>query len=428
MNKRHRPSRLGLKFLAVAAAALAAALALRALLYDTALPGLFQSSGFEAYWYDRYGGAAEDFQNYVSDQGLTAQEALRDTDWTRQHPQVELYLESPADAGLDTGVLADYGGRVIACADGLLYAYPMPNYFYYDGVCRILSLLGAALCFFLILIPYTALLIRRITRLSRDMEVLAGGDLSYQVVSRGRDELAELGRSIEEMRLAVLEQMARESEAIRANSRLITSLSHDLRTPLTKLMGYLDILRMDKCRDEAERAEYLRRAADKALQMRALSDEMFRHFQVREAPAPEEERELVDGPVFLGQLLAEQCFDLADAGFQVEPPAPEGTYRLYIRTEDICRVFDNLFSNLKKYADPACPIRLTVREETAQAAVELVNRAGKVSRADSRGIGLPTVRALLERNGGRMEITRLGEEYRTTVWLPKAAREADPAE
>ena len=52
LTKRHRPSRLGLKFLAVAAAALAAALALRALLYDTALPGLLQSAGFESYWYD----------------------------------------------------------------------------------------------------------------------------------------------------------------------------------------------------------------------------------------------------------------------------------------------------------------------------------------------------------------------------------------
>ena len=54
MTKRHRPSRLGLKFLAVAAAALAAALALRALLYDTALPGLLQSAGFESFkeWED----------------------------------------------------------------------------------------------------------------------------------------------------------------------------------------------------------------------------------------------------------------------------------------------------------------------------------------------------------------------------------------
>lgn len=193
-------------------------------------------------------------------------------------------------------------------------------------------------------------------------------------------------------------------------------------------MGYLDILQHGKFRDEGERAEYLRRAADKALQMRALSDEMFRHFQVREEPAPEEGREAVDGPVFLGQLLAEQCFDLADAGFALEPPVPDGDYRLYIRTEDICRVFDNLFSNLKKYADPAAPIRLAVREEGELVAVELANRPGKIRRSDSRGIGLPTVRALLERNGGRIEITRQGEEYHTTVWLPKAAREADSAE
>mgnify|MGYP005788359661 FL=1 len=419
MSKWRGPSRLGLKFLAVAALALAAALALQTLLYDTALPGLLQSPAFENHWYEQYGNAGEDFQRYVRTKNLTMQEAQRDTAWTRQHPQVELYLEDPA--GLDTGSLESYGGQVIACADGLLYAYPMPNYFYYDGACRILSLLCASLCFFLILIPYTALLIRRITILSRDMQVLAGGDLSYQVTSRGRDELAELGRSIEEMRLAVLEQMKRENEAVRANSRLITSLSHDLRTPLTKLMGYLEILRHGKFQDEEQRAEYLRRASDKALQMRTLSDEMFRHFQVGEAPAPEEGWERLSGPVFLGQLLAEESFDLTDAGFSVEPAVTEGAYCLYLRTEDICRVFDNLFSNLKKYADPHHPIRLSVREEGEEVAIELENRAGKAPRGDSRGIGLPTIRALLDRNGGRMEIVRRGENYHTTVWLPKAA-------
>ena len=84
-------------------------------------------------------------------------------------------------------------------------------------------------------------------------------------------------------------------------------------------------------------------------------------------------------------------------------------------------MFDNLFTNLKKYADPAAPIRLSVREETGAVAVELENQAGTRRPADSRGIGVPTIRALLERNGGRMEITQQGNEYRTAVWLPKAA-------
>ena len=128
MNRRHAPSRLGLKFLAVAALALAAALALQALLYDTVLPGVLQSPGFETYWYGRYGDAPAEFQHYVSTRSLTVQQALRDTVWLRQHPQVDLYLESPAV--LDTQILEDYGGQLIACADGLLYAYPKPAYVY----------------------------------------------------------------------------------------------------------------------------------------------------------------------------------------------------------------------------------------------------------------------------------------------------------
>ena len=419
MVRRRGPSRLGLKFLLAAALALAAALGLRALLDGAALPALLRSPGFEAGWYARYGDAAEDFQRHVRDRGLTVQAALRDTVWQRQHPQVDLYLEDPA--ALDTTLLEEYGGQRIDCADGQLYAYPMPAYVYYTGMGRLLSLLASAVCFFAILTPYTVVLIRRITRLARDMQVLAGGDLDHRVVSRGRDELAELGRSIEEMRLAVLDQMARETEAVRANSRLITSLSHDLRTPLTKLIGYLDILRHG-CGDEARREEYLQRAADKALQMRALSDEMFRHFQVEPAAVPEPEAapETVSGPVLLGQLLAEQCFDLADAGFQAPLPVISGEYRLRLRTDDLRRVFDNLFTNLRKYADPACPIRLTVEEAEDRVAVTLENCVRRGPQDDSRGIGLPTIRALLARSGGRMEIEQRGRRYRTTVWLPKA--------
>ena len=79
MSRRHRPSRLGLKFLAVAAVALAAALALRALLYDTVLPGLLQSPGFESYWYDRYGGSVPKWPD-------TFEEALEQgvIDWYKQ--------------------------------------------------------------------------------------------------------------------------------------------------------------------------------------------------------------------------------------------------------------------------------------------------------------------------------------------------------
>ena len=136
---------------------------------------------------------------------------------------------------------------------------------------------------------------------------------------------------------------------------------------------------------------------------------------------------MVSGPLFLGQLLCEQCFDLTEAGFAAEPPVVDGDYRLHVRTEDICRVFDNLFSNLKKYADPGSPIQVSVREEGERVVVNLKNRAGKKKRTDSRGIGLPTVRNLLERNGGYMEISRRGEDYCTAVWLPKAAEETGDA-
>ena len=81
---------------------------------------------------------------------------------------------------------------------------------------------AAAICFFLILLPYGFHIIRRITDLSSQMEILAGGDLNYHIAAPGQDELAQLGRGIEEMRQSVLDQMTRENETVLENSRLET--------------------------------------------------------------------------------------------------------------------------------------------------------------------------------------------------------------
>lgn len=396
-------SRLGVKFAVNGAAALVVAFAVYILLNEGLFWWILNSSAYDGLMETTGEYAAADFQDYVTDNGLTVSEAIRDITWRRSFREAELFLVDANDArSLERFSAAGQQGLPVRCSNGTVYAFAFVNFAHFERIAEVTSVVCAALSFFIVLLPYIFRAIRRITHLNDEMEVLTGGDLSYEIESPGTDELAELGRSIEAMRRSVLEQMAGENEAVLANSRLITSLSHDLRTPLTKLTGYLELLRYDKVTAPEDVKHYLDCALENANQMKTLSDEMFSHFQVR--PASEEPGlETVSGRELLSQLIGEVCFSLQALGFSAEPPELGRDFSLRVRVSDMRRIFDNIFSNIKKYADPARPVTFTVETEDAAVKVRQENSVSRETVDDSRGIGLPTVRMLAKRCGGSME-------------------------
>jgi signal transduction histidine kinase len=413
-------TRLGLKFSAVAGIALIIAFAVFLLLYEGVTWWVLYGPDSDSYWAKEGTIAIESFQEYVTENELTIDGVIRDVKWEKGYRTMYLYFSDSPNESIpeEDGGEPAQAGTPVQCADGVIFAYAYPSFSHYDSLGKLVSLSVATVCFFLILIPYVYRIIHRITHLSREMEILTGGDLSYRIDSPGEDELAELGRSIESMRISVLEQMARENEAILANSRLITSLSHDLRTPLTKLTGYLEIILLKKFKDASEEERYLNGAIEKAQQMKSLLDEMFRHFQIEPAPEAGSRAETVSGALLLSQLLSEMCFDLQAAGFDAELPVVDGEFNLTISVFNMRRVFDNLFSNIKKYADASKPVAVTVGRQASEIGITIQNSIGTGSCTDSRGIGLPTVKALIEQNGGRIDVTTSNMCFCARLFLP----------
>ena len=448
MSRKRRFSRLGSKLVGISVLGLALAFAVFYLVDSVAVPGVLSSRWFTRFSQSRNEAAIQAYQDYVTEQGLTIQEVLEDKDGRMGEAASGIYtvmvgyplsIESAAaeysDVGYSftwtglTGVEAVPSASVefvmevhrIQCADGVVYVSTTPAALRYEGLGRVIGLLLALLGFCGVVVPYIVRLLRRIGALSREAEVLMAGDLEHSIRVQGRDELSGLGEDIERLRRSVLERIRGEREAVAANSRLITSLSHDLRTPLTKLTGYLDILTYRKYRTQEEHDAFLRMAAEKAEQIRTLTDQMFASAQVDAPQAPlEPEPEAVDGAALLGQLLAEQCGDLCREGFDARPPVLAQAFQLYLRTADAVRIFDNLFSNLRKYADPASPIRIRVEGGAETVALRIENRVRSApDRADSHGVGIPTVRELMERAGGTLETFRTGETYTSLLTFPR---------
>lgn len=421
-----RVSRLGLKLVGASLLALALALAVYCLVSGYGAAWLLRSEWFTALLRERQVTSVQAYQAYVIESGMSVRQVLEEPGWEGADPSTTIYSVVVGDWEEEGAVAVSMSqmstdGSVsiymepLRCADGELYLTAAPNWAWLEGLVRIAALVLAAAVFCAVVVPYILHLLRRIEALSRETGALMAGDLSHSIRAPGRDELSRLGADIERLRLSVLERLEGEREAVGATGRLITGLSHDLRTPLTKLMGYLEILR--RCQSGEEREKYLRLAAEKAEQIKGMTDQLFDRAQVpdsREALA--REPELVDGAQLLGQILSEVCGDLQREGFQAPQPVFTEPFRLYLRPEDAVRVFDNLFSNLCKYGDPASPVTFSVERGPGTVTVAAENRVRPdPDRRDSHGVGLPTMAELMERCGGRLETERRGETFRTAA-------------
>ncbi|MFR7745623.1 MAG: histidine kinase dimerization/phospho-acceptor domain-containing protein [Acutalibacteraceae bacterium] len=149
-----------------------------------------------------------------------------------------------------------------------------------------LLLLGCAVLA-LTLLAYNRRVARRVVAVSQEVQSIGAGNLYLQLEPKGRDEISQLTASVEQMRLSLLRKTSEEQRALQQNSDLITAMSHDIRNPLTALLGYLDLAKNGQYRSEDELQSYLDAAYGKAEQLKTLTDELFRYsllFDARSCP------------------------------------------------------------------------------------------------------------------------------------------------
>ena len=119
---------------------------------------------------------------------------------------------------------------------------------------------------------------RRVNRLANNVKLVEEGELDMPIILEGNDELSALAEDVNSMRNAVVDTMSKERQAWEANAELITAMSHDIRTPLTVLLGYLDLMGLQNV-DETN-AEYIEACKENAMRLKLLSDDMFSYFLV----------------------------------------------------------------------------------------------------------------------------------------------------
>ena len=124
--------------------------------------------------------------------------------------------------------------------------------------------------------------VKYIRTLYLETQILEGGNLEYEITVRGTDELSELAHEINSMRISLKDQYERDIELTETNQRMITEISHDLRTPLTTILLYTEIIKKHKYRDLDEANEYIEKIEKKVYHMKGLSEKLLEYSMLAE--------------------------------------------------------------------------------------------------------------------------------------------------
>lgn len=240
---------------------------------------------------------------------------------------------------------------------------------------------------------------RYISNLSTQLNAMAGGELDVPISVKGNDEVGLLARNMEFMRQSFIERLKTEEGLKKAQSELIRDMSHDLRTPLTALTGYLELL--DRNLDANPAKGYAQSALRRARQIKEMTDELFEYILVYGEQEGLNDPQKLDAAMCLSQLWEEEAAELETAGFVTQTAPTEGEMTLDIDVRLIRRVLDNICSNITKYADKTFPVVQKTVITDKELVFEVVNHISENPvNTNSSGIGLKSCKKIMALHKG----------------------------
>lgn len=262
----------------------------------------------------------------------------------------------------------------------------------------ILSLLISFSFYLIILQSFIRKRIHSIQSLQEDVFTLAIGEWNHEIKVSDRDEIGRLAQDLNQMRIAFLQTMDNEQQARVANKELISSLSHDLRTPLTTLKGYLEIMNLK--RDDIEfRDQYLQKCLAKVEEITYLSNKMFEYSLVF---STEYNSDLSNIPIQrVINTLVDHIQYLREMDLHILYEPLQTSLSMDANFAMIQRILNNVFSNIQKYCDPWKDIVIQTTIEVDQLKMSFTNSINHhLDKVESNGIGLKSVKKMIEIHHG----------------------------
>lgn len=184
--------------------------------------------------------------------------------------------------------------------------------------------------------------------ISRALQQVSQGRFDIQIRHRSADELGELGTHLLEMAARLRQRVDEEKRTEKSKNDLISSASHDLRTPLTSILGYLELIEKGPVEDLKTLRRYAGVAYQKSYQLKQLIDDLFEYTTVAHGPL-QLLQEKIDLKELLGQLAEEFVPALQSAGMEYRLRFPDEECMVLADGALLVRAFQNLMTNAIRY-------------------------------------------------------------------------------
>ncbi|MBR3751635.1 MAG: HAMP domain-containing histidine kinase [Ruminiclostridium sp.] len=272
------------------------------------------------------------------------------------------------------------------------------QYITLDGWLLNLSLLVTLLFFLVLFLILLGQKLSYVRTLTQGVEALRANRMDYEMPLEGSNELTQLAETINYLSATQRAVQEKERALAQEKEQLIRTLSHDIRTPLTSILSYSELLQAQEDCDPQEIRTHLALIQKKAGQIKELTDILLDGGKRNPEP--------FENARFLLEQLAAEAEEALEEDFPVEidlsqcPPF-QGTFDL----RELQRIFDNLVSNIQKYADPARPV--VFRLALVDGSLVITQENGKGTRqspAESHQMGLNSIRRIAHSYGGTVEV------------------------
>ncbi|NFA42544.1 HAMP domain-containing histidine kinase [Clostridium botulinum] len=313
--------------------------------------------------------------------------------------------------------------------------YVGKDYFISINAFYIISFLGIAI----FLITFVSLVNRKVKYikfLTKEVKVIKDEGFGKTIKVKGKDELSELCQSINDMSLELRKKIDNEKIIEKNKNELITSVSHDLRTPLTSIIGYVDLLKKNEFNDKEKFDNYIEVIDERTKSLNRLINELFEYTKLtsHDIKLNYSRLEIVS---LIEQMVGEYTPIFNKENLEVIKDITDKDIFINADIEKIVRVLENLLTNAIKYSVKNSKVLIKLFEENDYVVVSVSNKAKDITEddlkniferfykvdksrkeQDSTGLGLSIVKRIVELHNGEIDVNLNEDIIEFKISLP----------
>ena len=297
----------------------------------------------------------------------------------------------------------------------------------------------------------TPRLVKKYDEVKKGIDEVKSGNLDYKIPvdEHSKNELDKMARGINEISLAAKSVVEKELKNQRMKSELISNVSHDLKTPITSMVTYIDLLKTEGLKSK-NAPSYLEVLDQKTERLKQLTDDLFEAAKASSGSMPVK-LEKVELTSLVNQGLGELNRKIEESGLTFILNNKKDKHYVLADGQLLWRVMENILGNSLKYAQDSSRVYIDIKEEVSEGSqdedivilevknvsreplnvdpdelMERFKQADEARAGEGSGLGLAIAKDLVKLQGGLFEIQIDGDLFKAIVVLNKYIEQEEP--